>query len=198
MESHGGYLCRLDSIDARAIVRLARRALPMDGVTDRGDVSLLISVLADRKVVRFAYDAAFTYGRRGARWYEHHHALARLLSRELGTAVHAYVLDADDLEAVQSYGNGLPVGGERLSVVDAELPEELEDLHALDDAAFERLKERWPLGHLARVYGVSREDLVRMPRAARGVLVDLDSPRPADLEAASMLLPVQASALRVG
>ncbi len=193
MESHGGYLCRLDSIDARAIVRMARRALPMDGVTDRGEVSLLISALPERKVVRFAYDAAFTYGRRGARWYEHHHALARLLSRELGAPVHAYVLDSDDLEAVQSYGNGHPVGGERLSVVDAELPEGLDEL---DDAAFERMKEKWPLGHLARVYGVSRRDLVRMPRAARGVLVDLDSPRTADLDAADGLIPVQAAATR--
>ncbi len=195
MESHGGYLCRLDSLDARTLVRLARRALPQDGVTDRGEVSLLISALPHRKVVRLAYDAPFTYGRRGARWYEGHHALARLVSRELGAPVHAYVLDVDDLEQVQSYGNGQQVGGERLRLEDAELPEDV-DPETLDDQTFEAMKESWPLGHLARVYGVSREELVRMPRHARGVLIDLDAPQASDLEAAERLLPWGQSGVR--
>lgn len=195
MESHGGYLCRLDSLDARTLVRLARRALPLEGITDRGEVSLLVSALPHRKVVRLAYDAAFTYGRRGARWYEGHHALARLISRELGTPVHAYVLDVDDLEQVTSYGNGQQVGGERLRLEDAELPDDV-DLDTLDDLAFEALKEAWPLGHLARVYGVTREELVRMPRHARGVLIDLDAPQPFDLQSAEQLLPWSQSGVR--
>jgi hypothetical protein len=186
LESHGGYLCRLETLDAGALCRMARRALPLDGVVDRGEVSLLISALRQRKVVRLAFDASFTYGRRGARWYERHHALARLASRELGTPMHAYVLDVDELEQVQSYGNGQPVGGERLLVADAELPDED---HDFDDDAFEKMKQRWPLGHLARVYGVTRDELVRLPRSARSVLIDLDAPRPGDLEAAESLLP---------
>lgn len=192
MESHGGYLCRLESIDAGKLVRLARRALPLDGVPDPSEVSLLVSVIPARKVVRLGYDAGFTYGRRGARWYDEHHQLARLASRDLGTVVHAYVYDADELEAVTSYGNGARVGGERLYVEDALLPDD-----ELDDAAFEKLKQKWPLGYLARIYGVTRDELVRMPRYAVSVLLDLDAPAAEDLEKLeSLIAPPQR--MRVG
>ncbi len=188
LESHGGYLCRLESLDPRLLLNLARRALALDGVDELSDLSLLVSAFPRSRIVRLSFDAPFTYGRRGARWYETHHALARLASRELGTVVHAYVFDADVMEQATSYGNGTRVGGERLYVEDFELPddEELED-----DDAFERLKDKWPLGHLARVYGVSRGELVRMPRQAQGALLDLRSPDPEDLARLKRLLPVQ-------
>lgn len=192
MESHGGYLCRLDGLDAFELVRLARRAIALDDAGDISDISLLVSVIPNRKVVRLAYDSVFTYGRRGARWYERHHALARLASRTLGTVVHAYVYDAGVMELVTSYGNGSLVGGERLDVDEFELPdnEELED-----DISFERLKEKWPLGHLARVYGVARDELVRMPKYATSVLLDLQYPSQKDMDSLESLLTTRQRAV---
>jgi hypothetical protein len=188
LESHGGYLCRLESLDPALLVKLARRALPLDGIEDVSEASLLVSAIPRRKIVRLAFDAVFTYGRRGARWYETHHALASLASRELGTVVHAYVFDVDEMEQAISYGNGTRVGGEQLFVEDFEPPDD-EELD--DDHAFEKLKDRWPLGHLAHVYGVSRDELIRMPRQAQGALLDLRNPNPEDLARLEQLLPVQ-------
>jgi hypothetical protein len=185
LESHGGYLCRVEALDAPHVVTLARRALCLDGIDDPAEVSLLISALPHRKIVRLAYDAPFTYGRRGAHWYERNHSLARLLSRELGAVVHAYVFDPEEMEQVVSYGQGIRVGGERLYLEDVELTEE----EAEDDLAFERLKERWPLGHLAHVYGVGREELLRMPRCAEGALLDLTCPSEEDVARLALLLP---------
>jgi len=119
--------------------------------------------------VRFAWDAPFTYGRLGARWYLTHHALARKLSEHLGLTVHAYVFDADELEQVVGYGNGRRVGGELLRYEDADLPDDD------DERTFARLKQRWPLGHLARVLGVDREELIRIPRQPT-MLIDLVHP----------------------
>jgi hypothetical protein len=182
VESHGGYFCRLRAIDAPLLVRLARRALSLDSRVPLDDVALSVSFLPDRFLIRLAYDAPFTYGRRGARWYEENHGLARLASRELGTVVHAYVYDAEELEQVTTYGNGARVGGEKLDLrewePDGEVP---------DDAAFEREKERWPLGRLARIYGITRHELVRVARHARSVLLDLDSPDGEDLDALDAL-----------
>lgn len=171
MEAHGGYLCRLEEIEARGLARLARRAL-IEDEQDPESCSLQVSLLSRAPVVRLAYDGPFTYGRRGARWYETHHALARLLSRELNLAVHAYVLDPEELEEVVGYGGGHRVGGERLRYEDAELPDE-----ELDDLSFERLKARWPIGHLGTVLGVSRDDILRIPRS-QTVLLELDGTAP--------------------
>lgn len=195
MESHGGYLCRLESVDASQLVRLARRALVLDGIPNPSDASLLVSVIPERKVLRLGYDSPFTYGRRGALWYENHHQLARIASRELGTVVHAYVYDADEMEFVSSYGNGARVGGERLYVEDVELPDNDDEL---DDDGFEKLKVNWPLGHLAKVYGVSRDELVRMPLYATSVLLDLASPGPKDIEALEALILTAPRRARVG
>lgn len=191
LESHGGYLCRLESMDPTMLLDLARRALPLDGVGDLSDVSLLVSAIPRRKIVRLAFDAPLSYGRRGARWYETHHALARLASRELGTVVHAYVFDAEVMEQVITYANGTHVGGERLFVEEFEPPD---DEEIDDDDAFEKLKDKWPLGHLARVYGVSRGELVRMPRQGQSALLDLRSPEPEDVDRLELLLPVQRQA----
>ena len=49
----------------------------------------------------------------------------------------------------------------------------------------ERLKERWPLGHLARVLGTRRGELVRLPRT-KTLLLDLDGARP-ELSVAQLL-----------
>jgi hypothetical protein len=51
---------------------------------------------------------------------------------------------------VLAYGNGRKVGGEVLRYVDVELPDDEDDA-----ATFERLRAKWPLGHLGRVLGVS-------------------------------------------
>lgn len=160
-------MCRVEALECADLVALARQGLALDGVADPRDVGLQVSVIAHRKIVRFAYDAPFTYGRRGARWYESNHALARLLSVALGTTLHAYVFDPEDMEMVTGYGNGRKVGGEHLRYVDAEWGEDV------DDDQFERMKDRWPLGHLSYVFGVSREELLKLPRA-QSLLLPLD------------------------
>ena len=138
---------------------------------------LLVTVSRRRKVVRLAFDAPHTYGRRGARWYSEHHALACSLSQVTGVTVHAYVFDPEAYEEVIAYGNGRRVGGERVVYEDVELPEELlvepggED--CAQEQAFERLRSRWPLGHLAYVFGLTRDELLRLPRA-EGVLLPLE------------------------
>ena len=137
---------------------------------------LLVTVSRRRKVVRLAFDAPHTYGRRGARWYASHHALACSLSRVAGATVHAYVFDPEEYEEVIAWGNGRRVGGDRVVYDDVELPDELsEGLQgdAAQQEAFERLRSRWPLGHLAYVFGLTREELVRLPRA-QGVLLPLE------------------------
>ncbi len=173
VEAHGGYLCRLNAFDAGDLVKAARLAVREDG-EDPMDCSLIVSVIPMHKVVRLAYDAPFTYGRRGAQWYEDHHALPRILSRQYQTTVHAYVLDPDEFEQVMTYGDGARVGGERMRYADAQLPDDEDDL---DELSFERMKTKWPLGHLAKVYGVAREELIRMPRTT-SLLLTLDGTEP--------------------
>ncbi|MHB8874002.1 MAG: hypothetical protein ACYC8T_09985 [Myxococcaceae bacterium] len=170
LEAHGGYLCRFEELDAAELVGLAREALLEDGGNPE-DCSLLVSALERPMVLRLAYDGPHTYGRRGARWYETHHALARRLSQVVKGVVHAYVFDPDELEQVVGFGAGRKVGGERTRYEDAELPGEGDE--ELDEASFEKLKARWPLGHLARVLGVPREELVRIARAP-AALFELD------------------------
>ncbi len=180
MEAHGGYLVRLERFDSVDLVRLAREALVADG-QDPANASLQISVIPRRKIVRLAYDAPFTYGRAGAQWYSDHHALAMLLSATAKLTVQAYVLD-DDFEEVVAYGNGRRVGGELLRYESADLGEDDD----MTDADFEKVKSRWPLGHLAYVFGVSREELLTMPRTPSGLL-SLDGSQSAD--ALGHLLP---------
>jgi len=172
-EAHGGYLCRLESLPGDVLPRLAREALASEGEPSEG-AGLLVSVV--KKVVRFAYDAPHTYGRRGAHWYGGHHALAVQLSTALGATVHAYVFDADELEQVVTYGGGHRVGGETLHYADVEVDED-----ELSEEAFDKLRERWPMGRLARLLGLSRREVVRLPRA-RSVLIPLDVDAPAVLE----------------
>jgi hypothetical protein len=159
---------------------------------------LLVSVSRRRKVVRLAYDAPHTYGRRGAHWYATHHALARTLSRVTGATVHAYVFDPEEAEEVIGWGNGRRVGGERVVYEDVELPEPRGG--ETEEQAFERLKSRWPLGHLAYVFGLERDELLRLPRA-QAVLLPLERPgctealgaldAPGALEALLRLPPVR-------
>jgi hypothetical protein len=172
-EAHGGYLCRLESLPGDELPRLAREALASDGEPSEG-AGLLVSVV--KRVVRFAYDAPHTYGRRGAHWYGRHHALAAKLSTALGVTVHAYVFDPDELEQVVSYGGGHRVGGETLCYADVEVDED-----ELSEEAFDKLRERWPMGHLGRLLGLSRREVLRLPRA-RSVLISLDVDAPAVLE----------------
>lgn len=184
VESHGGYLCRYEDIDAAALVSLARQAIADDGEAV-SDIALALNVLADPGLVRFSWDAPFTYGRRGARWYLSRHAFARRLSQHLAVTVHTYVFDADELEQVVAWGNGRRVGGDSLRYDAMELPE--------DDEAFVRAQSKWPLSHLGRVLGIDREELIRLPRQPT-VLLDLERRLPA--EPLWMLFPEELGGLR--
>lgn len=168
--SHGGYLCRYDDLDVSWLQMMARHALHEDGQSWEA-CQLSVTVLGASQLVRMAYEGPFTSGRRGAQWYLSKHSLARKLSEHLRMPVHAYTLMADELEQVTAYGNGRRVGGELLSYDDVELPEDADD-----EQTFARLQEGWPLGHLARVLGVTRETLTRLPKRA-STLIDLESPQ---------------------
>jgi hypothetical protein len=171
LEAHGGYLVRLESFSGLELVRLARQALAMDLGALAPGAELRVSVSHRRKVIRLAYTGAHEDGRRGAHWYAAHHALPRLLSREANLTVHAYVFDPDEGEEVIAYGNGRRVGGERLVYEDVELPCEPEEL---DEAAFARLRSRWPVGHLAYIFNLTREELLALPHAPSSMLLDLE------------------------
>ena len=174
VEAHGGYLCLYEDVDAAWLHNLARAALEEDGQS-HDDVGLQLTMLGGPRILRIAFDAPFTYGRAGACWYLSHHALARKLSAHLSVTIHSYVFDPDEIEQVTSYGNGRCVGGEFLRYADAELPDDDED-----ETSFVRLKAKWPLGHLARVLGVAREELIRLPRQATALidLTDTHAPMP--------------------
>lgn len=171
LEAHGGYLVRLESFSGVELVRLARQALALDLGGHLPGAALRVSVSHRRKVIHLAYSGAHEGGRQGAHWYAAHHALPRLLSREANLTVHAYVFDPDEGEEVIAYGNGRRVGGERLVYEDVELPCEPEEL---DEAAFARLRSRWPVGHLAYIFNLAREELLALPHAGASVLLDLE------------------------
>jgi hypothetical protein len=138
---------------------LAREALERDGQS-AASAGLFVSADVPRRLVRLAYDAPHTYGAAGAEWYRHHHGLAAALSLSLEGTVHAYAFDPDAFEVVTAYGGGAAVGGETL------LYEELDlDVEELTEADFEALRERWPMGRLARLLGLSRDELLRLPFA---------------------------------
>jgi hypothetical protein len=184
LEAHGGYLVRLESLGGLELIRLAREALALDGAT--GATGLHVTVNRRRKVVRLAYVGPFTAGRQGAHWYAAHHALPRLLSRAANVTVHAYVFDPDEGEEVIAYGNGRRVGGERVVYEDVELPGRPEDV---DDAAFKHMQERWPMGHLAYVFGLTRKELLRLPLAVPGRVLALDGSEQDSASALEALLP---------
>lgn len=169
LEAHGGYLIRLETFHGLELARLAREALALDGVAGVLP-SLHVSVIRRRKVIRLAFTGAQAPGRLAAHWYADHHALARMLSREANAAVHAYVYDPEEREQVIAYGNGRRVGGDKVVYEDVELSGEEE----LDDAAFKRLSARWPMGHLAYVFGLTREELLGLPWASPSAVLPLD------------------------
>lgn len=162
MEAHGGYLSTLERYEADSLVSLARQALAEEG-REAQSCALAISRLPGQRVVRLAFDSPHTYGRRGALWYQEHHALARLLSAQLDHRVHAYAIDPEEFEQVSSYASGRCVGGDRLRYDDVDLP-------APD--AFDSIQDAWPLAHLAKILGVRRDDLVQLARAPT-VLLEL-------------------------
>jgi hypothetical protein len=170
LEAHGGYLIRLETFRGLELVRLAREALAIDGVSGYLP-TLHVTVIRRRKVVRLAFLGLPSAGGQGAHWHAEHHALPRLLSRAANATVHTYVYDPEQREEVIAYGNGNRVGGDQVVYADVEMSGEEED----DDAAFTRMRSRWPMGHLAYVFGLTREELLGMPRAAPGVALTLDS-----------------------
>ena len=156
LDAHGGYLIRVESLGNLNLGPIARQSLLEDGAPP--DTVLALSVYHRRKIVRLALEHPQTRGPRGAYWYAEHQSLARNLSRSAGVTVHAYVYAPEDYEEVQAFGRGQHVGGERLLYKEVELPESPEG--EFDDQAFARMQSRWPLGHLAWVFGVEREMLL--------------------------------------
>ena len=177
LEAHGGYLIRVESLGGLGLLELARQALVQDGAP--ADSLLSVSVYRRRKVIRLALDGSHTAGRLGSHWYSEHHALARLLSQAAGVTVHSYVYDPQEYEEVLTFGGGQHVGGERLLYDEVELPECLDG--EFDDEAFTRMQARWPLGHLAWVYGVERDLLLQLHRMP-GARLSLASATPAEVE----------------
>lgn len=186
MESHGGYLCQYSDVDAAWLQEIARQSLEEDGQSP-DDTGLLVTVLGGPRIARFAWDAPFTYGRAGAQWYLTHHALARRLSEHLRVTVHAYAFDPDEVEQVIAYANGRRVGGELLRYEEVDLPDDD------DDATFERLQQKWPLGYVARVLGIDRAELLRIPRNSSALL---DLKRPQAPQPLWQLFPERVQALR--
>jgi hypothetical protein len=105
-------------------------------------------------VVRLAYDGPGAT----ASWHAQHHALAQLLSTGQSLAVHAYTIEPYEYEEVVAYADGRRVGGERVRYDEVEVSDD----EALDDALFAKLQSRWPLGHLAQVVGLSRNELLAL------------------------------------
>jgi hypothetical protein len=181
IDAHGGYLVRAETLEGLDLPGLARAALESDGQSP-ASADLFVSVDPLRRLVRLAYDGPHTYGPAGAEWYRQHQALSAALSLALPGTVHAYAFDPDRFEAVTAYGGGTAVGGETL------LYEELDlDLEDLTEADFEALREGWPMGRLARLLGLSRDELLRLPYAP-GVLVPLQG---AAADAASLFEPTR-------
>lgn len=175
IDAHGGYLFRAESLAGLDLQALAHQALQADGVSPASS-GLFVSLDVERRLVRLAYDGPHTYGPAGADWYRSHQALARALSLSLPSTVHAYAFDPDRFEAVTAYAGGAVVGGETLLYEEQDL--EVEDL---SEAAFEAERQRWPMGRLARLLGLSREELLRLPYA-EGALLPLQGP-PVDVTA---------------
>lgn len=173
LDAHGGYLIRVESLSGLKLLDLARRAIEEEGLPS--DTQLSLAVYPRRKVVRLAFEGVQTAGRWGSHWYSEHQALARLLSRAAGVTVHSYVYDPIEYEEVMAFGAGQHVGGERLLYEQVELPECVDG--EFDDEAFARMQARWPLGHLAWVYGVERELLLRLHKM-QGTRVGLDGSGP--------------------
>lgn len=185
LEAHGGYLIRLETFNGLDLARMAREALALEGVAGVLP-SLHVSVIRRRKVIRLAFTGAQASGSAAAGWYADHHALARMLSRAANATVHVYVYDPQEREQVIAYGNGHRVGGDKVVYEDVELSGEEE----MDDAAFTRLRSRWPMGHLAYVFGLTREELLGLPRASPSVVLSLDAADARDAEERlELLLP---------
>jgi len=177
IDAHGGYLLRAEGLGGVPLQRLGRTALQADGQPAEA-AALLVSVDSARKLVRLAYDGPHTYGPAGAQWYREHQALAAALSSAFEATVHAYAFDPDRFEAVTAYGAGAPVGGETLVYEERDL-----DVEDLSDEEFERLRDSWPMGRLARLLGLTREELLRLPYAP-SALLPLEGP---DVDLASLL-----------
>jgi hypothetical protein len=159
IDAHGGYLVRADSLAGLDVEKLACAALARDGqLVDAA--GLFVSVDAERRLVRLAYDGPHTYGPAGAEWYRTHHALAAALSLDVEGTVHAYAFDPDRFESVTAYGAGGLVGGETILYEEQDL-----DLEDLSEADFDALREHWPMGRLAQLLGLGREELLRLPYA---------------------------------
>jgi hypothetical protein len=177
IDAHGGYLLRTEGLAGVSLQQLGRAALEADGQSPTA-AALLVSVDTERKLVRLAYDGPHTYGPAGAQWYREHQALAAALSSAFEATVHAYAFDPDRFEAVTAYGAGAPVGGETLVYEERDL-----EVEELSDEEFEALRNSWPMGRLARLLGLSREELLRLPYAP-GTLLPLEGP---EVDLASLL-----------
>jgi hypothetical protein len=166
LRDQGGYFCRVQHLSSVHLPTLAREALIRDQVTLR-PASLRVCHLPRKNLVHLAFELPEGLG--GAGWYATHHALAQLLSTGQTATVHVYVHLPAELEEVVAYADGHWVGGERLCYADVDASDE----ETADDALFARLQDTWPLGHLAQVFGVSRQELLALESSPDGVRLDL-------------------------
>jgi hypothetical protein len=179
IDAHGGYLFRAESLEGLDLQALARAALEKDGLSAASS-GLFFSFDAGRRLLRLAYDGPHTYGPAGAEWYRQHQALAAALSTAREGTVHAYAFDPDRFESVTAYGGGAVVGGETLLYEEQDL-----DVEELSESAFEAVRQHWPMGRLAGLVGLSREELLRLPYAP-GTLLPLST---SEVDVAARLQP---------
>lgn len=157
MKPQGGYICRAQHLSTVHLPTLAREALKREKLPSDG-TQLVMSRGRGGNVVRLAFERSPDLD--DAHWYLTHHALAQLLSSGQTLAVQVYVLLPAELEEVVAYADGRRVGGERIRYRDIDLTDEEQE----DDRAFEKLQARWPLGHLAQVFGLTRRELLKLYR----------------------------------
>src|SRR5258707_3332323 len=138
--AHGGYLFRLERLSASRLTALAKEALVLEREPIPG-TSIQVSLVHPARIVRLAYRARFTERGNRARWYLTHHALARLLSSDLSSAVHVYALDPEELEEVTSYGKGRRGGGGRLEY--DQLPPAQRQDGGLSEDGINPAQQRW-------------------------------------------------------
>ena len=160
MSSQGGYLCRSEHLASAHLADLAKQALEQDQQDPTGYV-LVVAPMPGRHLVRLTFEGM------EPSWYLDHSALPQRLSLVHPLPVHAYVLQPDEFEAVAAYAGGHRVGGERLRYDDLDLSEE----ELRNDALFARLQASWPLGHLAQVLGLTRQELLESGTASSQRLV---------------------------
>jgi hypothetical protein len=162
VNSFGGTICHYQDVDLAWLQRLAQSVL-----TDLGLGLAKTALCIETHALARAQTQPAPTQRRTMKFIfvgikcnkESQRSLARRLSEHLLVTVHSFSF-TDDGEAVASFAGGRRVGGDELSYEDVSLDED-------SDEAFAEQQAQWPLGHLACVLGITREDLTYQNGAVR-------------------------------